>query len=279
MHEPFLGSEAIRAGTLTRGALRWNYTALLPDVYIHKDARIDIWARAKAAWLWTGRRGVIAGRTAAALIGVKPIDDRAPVEIIASPRRAQRGVVVRNERIGSDEIDTGMLPPRTNAARTALDIARRLPLDQAVVVLDQLAAIYALTPADVKPLEDRYQGARGMWSAYKPIALMDGGSRSPEESLLRLALIRGGLPRPQTSIEIGDESWSYAIAMGWPEARVAVEWGPHRRSLVQDIDLRDLLARRGWQLIEAMPHTSTAHTIRRCEKALWRSRVRRRATG
>ena len=67
--EVILGSEAIAAGRLTRGALRWNYTAILPGVYIPADARRDIATRAKAAWLWTGREGIIAGRTAAALWG------------------------------------------------------------------------------------------------------------------------------------------------------------------------------------------------------------------
>lgn len=270
MHEPIIGSEAIAAGMLTRGALRWNYTALLPDVYIHNDARIDTWARAKAAWLWTGRHGVIAGRTAAALHGVKPVDHNAPVEIIAAPRRAQPGVIVRNERIDSDEIYPRTSVPRTNGARTAFDIARRLPLKEAIVVLDQLAAIFQLTPRDLEPLERRYQGARGMWSAYEAIRLMDGGSRSAEESLLRLSLTKSYLPRPQTSIEIGDEQWGYIIAMGWPDARVGVEWGPHRRDLHNDVRYRRLLYELDWVLIEAMPNHRVGFTVEQCWKALRR---------
>ncbi|GFM17048.1 MULTISPECIES: hypothetical protein [Mycobacteriaceae] len=246
MREPFLGSEAITEGTLTRGALRWNYTSLLPDVYIHKDARIDTWAKAQAAWLWTGRRGVIAGRTAAALAGVKPIDPRAPIEIIAPPRRTQPGIIVRNERIDGDEIDPDGVPPRTNAARTAFDIARRLPLKEAIVVLDQLAAIADITPAGVEPLQHRYQGARGTWEARDAIRMMDAGSRSPEESLLRLSLLQSCLPPPQTNIEISEELWDAAIAMGWPDARVGVEWGPHRRPVHLDVKFRHLLYERGW---------------------------------
>ena len=284
MHEPFLGSEAIKAGTLTRGALRWNYVALLPDVYIHKDApiiqkdarivhkdaRINTWVRAQAAWLWTGRRGVIAGGTAAALAGVVPIDPRAPIEIIAPPRRPQPGVIVRNERIDSDEIDSDRVPPRTSAARTAFDIARRLPLKEAIVILDQLAAMDNITPADVEPLQRRYQGARGMWSAYEAIRLMDGGSRSPEESLLRLSLARSHLPPPQTSIEIGEEHSQYVIAMGWPHARVGVEWAPHRRAVHIDVTLRRLLYERDWILIEAVPNSSVGFTVHECWKALRR---------
>ena len=270
MREPFLGSEAIKEGTLTRGALRWNYTALLPDVYIHKDARIDTWAKAQSAWLWTGRRGVIAGRTAAALHGVKPVDYNAPVEIIALPRRSQPGVVVRDERIDSDEIAPDRMPPRTTAARTAFDIARRLPLKEAIVILDQLAAIDDITPADVELLQHRYQGARGTWSAGDAIRMMDGGSRSPEESLLRLSLLQSYLPPPQTHIEIADELWDAAIAMGWPDARVGVEWGPHRRAVHIDVKFRHLLYERDWILIEAMPNYRVGFTVEQCWKALRR---------
>lgn len=270
MHEPILGSEAIEAGTLTRAALRWNYTALLPDVYILKDARIDTWAKAQAAWLWTGRRGVIAGRTAAALAGVEPIDPRAPIEIIAPPRRSQPGIIVRDESIDSDEIAPDTMPPRTNAARTAFDIARRLPLKEAIVILDQLAAIDAITPADVEPLQHRYQGARGTSSARDAIRMMDGGSRSPEESLLRLSLLQSYLPPPQTHIEIAEELWDATIAMGWPDARVGVEWGPHRRAVHIDVKFRHLLYERDWILIEAMPNYRVGSIVWKCWKALRR---------
>lgn len=282
MHEPFIGSEAVASGTLTRGVLRWNYTALYPDVYIHKDARIDIYAKARAAWLWTGRKGVIAGTTAAALYGVGSIDTNAPIELIGPPRRARPGVVVRNERIGRDEVDAGPLPC-TTPARTALDLARRLPRDDAVVLLDQLSECTDLSAADVAPLEARYRSARGMGSAWEAIRLMDGGSRSPEETRLRLMLIDGGLPRPRTSIFVEDdfwtaftpdETWGVTIGMGWVDAKVGVEWAERRRSLVQDVAFRNLLQQKGWLLIEVTHLDTRAYTIRRCEAAL-RQRRRR----
>ncbi|MGB3355114.1 MAG: hypothetical protein WBB00_20390 [Mycobacterium sp.] len=277
MHEPFIGSEALAARSLTRGALRWNYTALYPDVYIHKDARIDIHDRARAAWLWTGRKGVIAGTTAAALYGVGSIDTNATIELIAPPRRARPGVVVRTERIGSDEVEAGPLPC-TTPARTALDLARRLPRDEAVVLLDQLSECTDVSAADVAPLEARYRSARGTGSAWEAIRLMDGGSRSPEETRLRLMLIDGGLPRPRTSIFVEDDSynfatmddqpWGVAIGMGWVDAKVGVEWAAHRRALRADIDFKKLLQQKGWLLIEVTHLDTRGSTIRRCKDAL-----------
>ncbi|MDZ4267472.1 MAG: hypothetical protein U1D00_17570 [Mycobacterium sp.] len=227
---PLIGSEALASGALTRGALRWNYTAIHPDVYIHRDAQINWYAKAMAAWLWTGRRGVLAGRTAAALHGARPVDHNAPIELIAPPRRARPGVVVRNERLGRDEVSAANLP-HTTPARTALDLARHLPRDEAVVLLDKLSAATDVTVADVAPLEARYRGARGTGSAWEAIRLMDGGSRSKEETLVRLALIDAHLPRPSTSILIEDdfwnaitvdETWGFVIGMGWPDAKVGV---------------------------------------------------------
>ena len=283
MHDPFIGSEALASGALTRGVLRWNYTAMYPDVYIHKDARIDIRARARAAWLWTGRKGVLAGTTAAALFGAGLIDTNSPIELIGPPRRARPGVVVRNERIGSDEVETGPLPC-TTPARTALDLARRLPRDDAVVLLDQLSECTDVSAADVAPLEARYRSARGMGSAWEAIRLMDGGSRSPEETRLRLMLIDGGLPRPRTRVFVEEDSynfatmddtpWGVAIGLGWVQAKVGVEWAAHRRALIADIDFRELLQQKGWLLIEVTHLDTRAYTIRRCTDAL-RQRWRR----
>lgn len=269
MHEPIIGSEALAAGTLTRGALRWNYTAILPDVYIRRGAPIDILVKARAAWLWTGRRGVIAGATAAALYGVRPIDDNAPIELIASARRPQPGFVVRDERIDGDEVNARAWAPLTTPARTALDVARRMRLQEAVVCLDILSAKTDVSAEDVAPLEARYEAARGMGSAHRAIRLMDGGARSPDETRLRLSLIDAGLPRPRTSIPIRDRRWDDVIGMGWPDARVGVECGEHRRGLVCDVEFRDLLSRLGWRLIEVLPHYGLQRVVQDCREALW----------
>jgi hypothetical protein len=271
--EVILGSEAIAAGRLTRGALRWNYTAILPGVYIPADARRDIATRAKAAWLWTGREGIIAGRTAAALWGAHWVDDTAPIELIAKPRRARPGVVVRNERIGGDEVCTDRFVPVTTPARTALDVARRLPRDDAIRHLDAISETTGLSVADVAPLHERYRTARGIASARSALSLMDGGSCSPEETTLRLWLIDAGLPKPTTSIDIGDNRWETVISMGWPGAKVAVEWAEHRSGLIDQVMAFELLQRQDWILIRALPNGRIG-VIHRARAALRRRGVR-----
>ncbi len=70
MEDVFIGSEALAGGVLTRGQLRWNYRALFPDVYVRGGAVPSVAQRAVGAWLWSGRRAVVAGLAAAALHGV-----------------------------------------------------------------------------------------------------------------------------------------------------------------------------------------------------------------
>jgi hypothetical protein len=96
---PIVGTEAVATGALTRGALRWRYTVVHPNIYLPKDARRDLFTNTVAAWLWTGRKGIVAGRAAAALHGVQWIEDTVPIELIARHGRRQPGVVVRDEQI------------------------------------------------------------------------------------------------------------------------------------------------------------------------------------
>jgi hypothetical protein len=55
MVDPFMGSEALVCGRLTRHALRSGYFAIYPDVYVPCGAELCAVSRAKAAWLWSGR--------------------------------------------------------------------------------------------------------------------------------------------------------------------------------------------------------------------------------
>jgi hypothetical protein len=106
MGQPFLGPEAVRAQRLTRGQLRWNHTAVHPRVYLANDAEQTLYVSTVAAWLWTGRRGVIAGRAAAALLEAKWVDPSTPIDVIAEHTRRRDGVAVHD--MGYDEPMVGL---------------------------------------------------------------------------------------------------------------------------------------------------------------------------
>ena len=158
----FRGSEALASGTLTRGQLRWNYRKIHHDIYLPKDASRTLRDNIYAAWLWSGRRGVIAGRAAAALHGSKWVDDVTPVELLGPLHHPPPGVIIRRDRISpTDVIEMSGLPV-TTSVRTAFDMGRHLPRNLAVTHLDALAAATRLAEADVQPLLTRYKGARGI---------------------------------------------------------------------------------------------------------------------
>lgn len=275
MSEPLIGREAITRGKLTRGQLRARYVAVHPGVYLPKGAKPTLAARASAAWLWTGRNGVISGRAAAALHGAKWVDATTPIEIIAEHGRRRDGVIVREERVGDDEIVSIGELPVTSPARTAFDLARHLPRDAAVVHLDALAAATGVSAADTAPLARRYRGARGVRSADVALDLMDAGAASPQETRLRLTLIDGGLPRPRTQIRVTDGYSEAFIDMGYDEPRVGLDYeGAHhatsRGQYVYDIGRAELLDREGWINLRVVAEHSRRFILHRVREAFAR---------
>ena len=222
-----------------------------PGVYLAKDAEPTLHTSTFAAWLCTGRKGVIAGRAAAALHGAKWVDASTPIELIAEHTRRRKGVIVHEERLAPDEIMYIGELPVTTPVRTALDIARHLPRDIAVQHLDALAAATGVTFDEVIALAQRYRGARGVRRARMALTLMDGGAQSPGETRLRLLLIDDGLPAPRTQIRVSDGFTEAFIDMGYDEPKVGLDYeGSHhsenRGQYVYDIGRAELIDREGW---------------------------------
>ena len=272
MWDPFIGTEAIHDGRLTRGQLRWNHTAVHPRVYLPNETERTLQQNTAAAWLWTGRRGVIAGRAAAALHGAEWVDATTPIEIIAEHTRRRTGVVVHEEQIASDEITYIGELPVTTPVRTALDVARHLPRDIAVAHLDALAAATGVTFDEVIELAHRYRGARGVRRARAALALMDAGAQSPGETRLRLLLIDDGLPAPRTQIRVSDGFSEAFIDMGYDEPKVGLDYeGSHhsenRGQYVWDIGRAELIDREGWLDLRVVKEHSRRFILQRVRDA------------
>jgi Protein of unknown function (DUF559) len=269
-----LGSEALAARRLSRHELRSRYVALHQDVYVPRDAELTPVLRAKACWLRSRRRGILAGFSASALYGTRWIDPSRPAEIIDTNRRKAPGVLVWEERIEADEITVANQIRITTPARTALDLARRYPRGIAIAAVDALVQATELKLADVELLVDRYRGRHGMKAARTALELVDGGAQSPKETWLRLLLIRAGFPRPQTQITIRNE-WGWAEAyldMGWEDIKVAVEYDgdQHRSSryqYVKDIRRLEMLGRYGWTVVRVIVEDHPDDIIRRVHTA------------
>ena len=251
---PFLGTEAVAAGVLTRRTLR-HYRRIFHNVYIDDDAKLTPFLMAEAAWLFGGRRAPLSGTTAALLHGDRYIDEEALPELMRLATGCP-GLTVHRFEPAADELTFIRRMSVTNPARTAFDLGRRTDRTEALVRCDMLAHATGLTALDVMPLLDRYRGAPGSVQLREVLDLMDDGAESPPETRTRLALIDAGLRRPQTQIRVRDAT-SYLVAridMGYEEFKVGIEYDgvwhwtdPKRRSA--DVERRVALAELGWTVI------------------------------
>jgi hypothetical protein len=171
MGGPFVGSEAIAAGLLTRSQLAARYTRLFRDVYVNPDTQVTAALRAKAGWLWAKRQGVVAGFAAAALHGSKWVGDTTTVELFHENRHRLPGLRTRGDRIGEDEIVIVDGVPVSSPTRTALDLGCWYPTTSGVAAIDALARATHIKAADVELLAQRYPGRRGIARARLAISL------------------------------------------------------------------------------------------------------------
>jgi len=253
---PFVGSEAVLAGTWTERELRRSCTRIYRDVYQRRGGALTARDRAVAAWLWSGKTAVVSGNSASALLGAEWVDPHAPAELITDRKRPPPLIVARDETLlaGENVLVDGV--PVTSPARTAFDLGRRPGLTAAVIRIDALARATGVGVQGVYPLMDNHRGVRGMKQLRRVLPLVDAGAESPQETRTRLVLIRGGLPRPQTQIVVRN-MWGAVLAridMGWEEWLVGVEYDGAQhwtdpRIRANDIDRTAELERRGWRLI------------------------------
>ena len=275
MDAPIVGSEAVAAGTLSRGQLRWNYRPIFPDIYLPRCADRSLEAMTVGAWLWSEGRATITGRAAAALHGAKWVSEASPIELLWRNNRCPPGIIARDERFGSDEVMSLRGLSVATPARAGFDIARHLLGATAVAHLDDLARATRLPRRELVSLVDRYPRARGNKRARTLIDMMDAGAESPKESWLRLVLINAGLPPPTTQIQVTDGVFVAFLDMGWETPMVAVEYdGDHHRldrsQYVKDIRRAEILERLGWHVIRVIKEDRPRDIVDRVTRALSR---------
>ncbi len=275
MAEPFLGSEALAAGSLTQHQLRTRFVAVHHDVYVPADVELTPLIRARACWLRSRRRGVLVGFSASAIHGAKWISRARPAEINDTNHRRTRGVIARGGRLAADEVCTKSGMAVTTPERTALDLLCWYPPDTAIPAVDALARAARLKVADVELIAERYRGRRGIRKARTALDLVDPGAESPRETWLRLLIVRAGLPRPQTQLPIRNE-YGVLIAevdMGYEDLKIALEYeGDHhrtdRRQFTKDIRRHEALIELGWIVVRVTVEDTAADIIRRIRQAL-----------
>jgi hypothetical protein len=275
MSDVFIGSEAVLQGRLTPYQLRSRFRWIYPDVYLADYSLPSLRQRSEAAWLWSARRGVVAGLAAAALHGSYWIDDE-HVELIWRNPHPPAGIITRSQQLDDDEITHVARVPVTTPARTAYDLGRLLARGGAVARLDALKRSSPFSVEDVLLLAKRYQGARGLRQLRAVLPLVDGGAASPKETWLRLLLINAGLPTPTTQIPVHENSRLVGVLdMGWAKYKVAVEYdGDHhrtnRRQYAKDQWRLRKLEALGWVVLRVIADDDPGDVVRRVRAALAR---------
>lgn len=281
--QPFIGSEALASGALSRHQLRTRYRAVFPNVYLplHVEASLEL--RIVAAWLWSRRRGIIAGAAAAASHGARWVPDDVPVELIHTNSRTPPGVLTRRDSLLDNEVQIIGGRTVTTPERTAFDIGRRGAVRSAVVRLDALVRATGFKVEDVLGIAKAHPRCPGLRRLESALELVDAGAQSPRESYLRLLLIDAGLPRPQTQIPvIGTDGMPVAyLDLGWEDCMVAVEYDGDqhrvdRRQYVKDIRRLEMLEQLGWFVVRVVAEDNPAAIVHRVRTALDASTVRQR---
>lgn len=267
MH-PFTTAQAARLG-LDRKALCQAVTErrlirLYTGVYLSAEVEVTPEIRGRAARLVTNPNSVLCDRTAAWILGVDvlryaELDVPPPLESYVlrghdpTDRRELHGGT-RDLR-PEDWIEVGGVRV-TTPARTAVDLACKLPRRDAMAALDALARAYDLSREELQRLlAQRYFRRRGVVQARQLVPLVDKRAESPAESWTRLEIADRGLPPPQLQWWVNvDGVPTYRLDLAYPHARVAVEYDGEEFHSSPEARERDRIRRQwlrdhGWTVI------------------------------
>ncbi|GAA4053726.1 hypothetical protein GCM10023063_47770 [Arthrobacter methylotrophus] len=177
-------------------------------------------------------------------------------------RPVRKGVVGRRVPLKAADRRTIDGIPITSAARTWLELAALLPLDDLVAAADYFiccqsrsfgtnrAALCSLT--DLRRQVKENPGIRGRRNARLALELARVGADSVPETKLRLAICRHGLPEPELRFVVQDSTgWELAWPdLAYPRYKVAVNYdGNHHLTAAQkesDIRRDESIAAIGW---------------------------------
>lgn len=199
-----------------------------------------------------------------------PVDPGGPLHVSSpAPRRAPegRGVVGHQSSAPTGNVVDRFGFPVSDPARTWIELALMpaLGIDDLVVVGDHLVLDPAvLDPHDIRPhasigeLEAAVgvRQRRGCRTAARALPYVREGAESRPETLLRLLLVRAGLPEPALAQDLRDGAgrWLGRVDLYFAEQRVVVEYDgeQHRtdsRQYDRDESRIEALIRAGYTVV------------------------------
>jgi hypothetical protein len=255
----FRGSTVVRRGLLTPDELRGPaWRTLFRDVYVAADRPVTHALRARAAAGVLRPGAVVIGSSAAVLWGVDLATASDDVELALSPGAhpmRMPGVRARRVQLDPRHVCTRRGVLVTDPEATAVALAGTLPPDEAVVAVDRMTVSGLARLPQVRALAEAGTG-RGCRRARLACALADGKAESPQETRLRLLVLRSGLPAPVAQWPVPRATGRpLRLDLAWPEHRVALEydglWHGEPGQLAKDRQRLNRLGDAGWRVVFA----------------------------
>ena len=233
-----LRRDALPAGfsdeELTARLRRGELTRLRPGAYLVDAAAIDGVRRHRhlvAATVAALRRPAVVSHQSAAVLWGMPLWGVPLGRVHVTRRPPASNEVGRYRcchvaRLRDDEITAVDGVAVTTPVRTALDLARTLPVEPAVVVLDGALRLGLLRRSDLEAELAGLPGIPGSRRAARTIALADARSESVGESRSRVLLHRLGMPPStlQLPIRTDDGRLLGRADLAWEDVQVVGEF-------------------------------------------------------
>jgi len=167
---------------------------------------------------------------------------------LSKPRRLpevrRKGITGHTVVAFPDEVENAGQLRISTRARTWLDLTRTLPLRDLICIGDQLVRIPRpefedrsepfATLASLREMVQRHGNLQGVVRAREALELMRVGADSGPETLLRLAMLDGGLPEPDLQLKLWNSPTAPSADAGYRARRIALQYdGAHHLDALQ----------------------------------------------
>lgn len=150
--------------------------------------------------------------------------------------------------------------PVTTLERTLVDCGMSLGRRHGLVIADAALHVGA-DRARCEELLARLPGRRGVVAARWVLDAADDGAESAGETWLRFEVLLAGLPRPETQVRVETASGTFWGDLGWPDARVILEYdgvakyeasGPASEAVLAEKRRQEAMEAAGWRVIRVV---------------------------
>ncbi|HET7327983.1 MAG TPA: type IV toxin-antitoxin system AbiEi family antitoxin domain-containing protein [Nocardioidaceae bacterium] len=192
---------ALRTGEIRR---------VIQGAYAGSDVPDTTETRCRAIALVRPRRTVIGRQTSAWMSGIDVFEPGhsvldQPIWLLVGTAEAVPRIVGccgRQAVLPDEDLVEEFGVVRTSDLRTALDLGRFAPRQQAVASLDAFLHAELVTHGELWQRTQLLRDVRGCRLLRRNLEVADGGAESYAESAQRLLFIDAGLPRPKTQIPV-----------------------------------------------------------------------------